>query len=1020
MRSKFKWIFTLLLAFTMQFSFAQEKTVTGTVTDGKLPLSGANVKNGSRGVQTDADGKFAIKANVGDVLTVTSIGFERQTIKVGSSNNYNVKMNSEATMLGPIVIEGYGKKSTKTKSNIAGTTITAESIEGRPNVNFVQSMQGQVAGLNIASGSGQPGSNNRVILRGVGSINGAIEPLFVIDGIILNSDNFRSINQNDIESISTLKDAAATAIYGSRGTNGVIVVTTKKAKLKSQFSTEYSSIFGFTELQKNKYDVMSTRDLLYTERNYGVGLGVGKTDAQIEALGNSVNTNWKNYFFRTGVSQAHNLSIVSGGENLGVYTSVGYLNQEGILKNTDFNRFNFRTNVSGKSINKKFTFDTNFSMNYSKRNEANSVGTGGVNQNYVLGANNSLPYVSPDMYINSAQVLNDYQNDTIYGGPLGGTLAYTPLFLIDKLNTFINRAEELKALVGTNLSYSLTKDLKLGWTGGMDLTQNTFLTTQFPGSFNSLVFQVDTEETGTQSESISRDFQFNSNLNLTYTKEFKNEQTLTASAYMEYNKSHFKSFGYTQRGLDPVYYYPGSGFGFVQFNPDTPNFYNPSVSSGLANAGMLSFFGSLDYDYKSKFGASATIRRDGSYRFLADRKWGNFYSVAGRWNIDKEAFMENSIFNMLKLRASYGTAGNADITGGGTYAGGNLVRDLSAYGNGYNNGVSYLFTQLGNPGLRWEKSSQADIGLDFAIKNNRLSGNIDVYRKKTSDLFQSRPLSAITGQSAIRDNVGSLENSGIELALNYEVIKPKVKDNFKLVISGNVAYNKNKILELPNAEGEVWGGGLTTNREGDMLNQFYLVEYAGVNPANGNLLFYDKNGVATENPVDADRRYTGKSSIPVYQGGFGFDASYKGFFLNTQFVFFADVYRFDYDLSGLQDPTNLGQFNVSNDLLRAWTPENRYTDIPSLNATNLSLDSFSDRNLKDASYLRLRSAQLGYNFPKQFLDATFIKNLRLYVQAENYLTFTKWRGWDAESTRGSDQYQYPTPKIASFGLEIKF
>lgn len=1013
MRSKFKWIFTLLLAFSMQFSFAQQKTVTGVITEGGLPLPGVSVlvKGTSRGTQTDVDGRYSISANQGEVLVFSSIGMKTKSVSVGASSTVSLALEPDAEDLGEVVVEGY-KKTTRAKSNNAVVTVSAGKIEGRPNANFIQTLQGQVAGLNITTGSGQPGSNSTVILRGAGSINGNIEPLYIIDGVPLNVDNFRTINPNDIESVSVLKDAGATSIYGNRGANGVIVVTTKKGSFDSALEIKYQSTYGITELQKNKYNTMGSADLLRTERAYGVGRGFGKTDDQINALAN-VNTNWKDVFFRTGVSQNHVLNLTSGSKNLSSFTSIAYLGQQGILNTTDLNRFNFRNNLNGRSDNKKFTYSTNVTVNYSRRNEATNVGTGGVNQNYVLGANNSLPYISPNEYVNSAQLLDLYNTS--------GSLALTPLFLLDKLSNdnFIARTEELKLILSGTLGYELAEGLNLGTRIGVDYTQNNSLTSQSPTSFNSLLFQVDNEFLGFQSEGFTRDVQISAVTSLKYTKTFNEKHTLDLGAYTEYNKGHYKSFNYRQDGLDPITYSPGNGSGFVGFNPQTPEFYVPTVGASKIESGMFSYFGTADYDYDSTYGIGATIRRDGSFRFTGDNQWATFWSVSGRWNINNESFMENSVFDMLKLRGSYGTTGNQLIVGQNGFNGVSLPYNLSNFGNSYNNANAYAFVQIGNPNLKWETVKQANIGLDFEVFQSRLSGSIDVYEKKTEDLYQGVPLSAITGFTEINDNFGSLRNRGVELSVRYDVVR-NATDGFKFSVYGNGSYNKNELMKLPNENGLVWDGGLTANREGDVLNQYYLVKYAGVNPANGNLLFYDKNGALTENPNDNDRVFTGKSALPVYQGAFGFDTSYKGFFIATQFTFVADIDRYDYDLSGLQDPSNLGQFNVSTDLLRAWTPTNRVTDIPSLNATNLALDSFSDRNLKDASYIRLRSLTVGYDFPQRFLDQTFIKHLRIFSQAENYVTWSKWRGWDAESTRAADQYQYPTPKILSFGLEVQF
>lgn len=1021
MKSKFTWIFTLLLAFFIQFSFAQEKTITGVITDANgMPIPGVTVmvQGNPPGVQTDFDGNYSISASVGQKLVFSYIGMASQTVTVGASNTVSVQMQDAAEVLSDVVIEAY-RTTTRATSNIASTTVTSKTIEGRPNASFIQTLQGQVPGLNISTGSGQPGANSTVILRGVGSVNGNIEPLYVIDGVPLNADNFRSINPNDIESISVLKDAGATSIYGNRGANGVIIVKTKKGTYESPLQIKYTGITSFTTMQNNKYDKMNTRELLTLEQTAGQGFGSTLTDEEIASYG--VDTDWYDELFRTGTSQNHVLSLTSGGANLASFTSFGYFDQQGIVAGTDLKRFNFRNNLNGKSNNNRFNYSTAITVNYSRRNEADNLGTGNVNINPVIGANFGVPYVSPDYYTNGADLFNWYNTgDNAFGLPFGqGDLILTPLMLLDITKTKRQQTDELKMIGNAQASYKLTDALTVGTIISSDYTQAVGLRVQSPESFNSFLFQNPEEEfLGFQTESFVREFTFNMNTSLNYNKVFNGKHTIDASVFTEYYKAHLKSFSGTQSGLDPKLYEPGNGAGFIPHNPagGNPQFYVPGVASGKATAGLFSYFGSVDYDYSRKYGLGVTVRRDASYRFAESNRWGTFWSVSGRWNIDQESFMEGSAFNMLKIRGSYGTAGNQNIFGQSIFNAPNSTRSLYASGTGYSGLPAYFLSQYGNSDLKWETITQANIGIDFEVWQSRLRGTFDVYEKKTTDLYQSSPISGINGTYSIFANNGSLRNRGIEALLAYDVIRT---DDFLLTLNFNGSYNKNEILDIA-SEGGLVDNVTQANANGGKLDEFYLTRYAGVNPANGNLLFYDIDGNLTENPdQEADRVLTGKSSIPTYQGGFGFDASYKGFYLTTQFSYVADIYRLDYDLAGLQDPTDIGVSNKSTDLFNAWTPDNRQTDIPSLDYTNVGADTNSDRYLRDASYLRLRYASVGYNFSQKMLDKTPFSNLRAYFQAENLFTWSKWRGWDAESNRGADQYQYPTPRILSIGLEVE-
>lgn len=1047
MKSKLSWIMTLLLAFFIQTAFAQEKTVSGTVTDDTgagLPGVSVVVQGTTRGTQTDFDGKYSIKASQGEKLVFSFLGMDTQTVSVGASNTVSLQLKMASNNLIEVVVEGYGITRTKPKSNVAATTVSAATIETRPNASFIQTLQSQVAGLNIATGTGQPGGNSQVILRGVGTLNGKFEPLYVIDGVPLNSDNFRSLNPDDIQSVAVLKDAAATSKYGNRGSNGVIVVTTKRGTYDSSMSIKYSVTTGFSELQGTKYNMMNSRQILELERRMSslpgqnpLGLGGAGSmpfnpvtqaysplsDAQI---GQYANTNWNDYFFRTGVSQNHVLSITSGSKNLSTFNSFGYFDQQGILRNTDLKRFNLRTNVNGKSDNGKFNYATNVTLNFSRRNEATSVGTGGVNQNFVLGANNSLPYITPDMYQNSAQVNTDYGTDTIFDpdptdanfGPLAGTLAYTPLFLIDKMRTFSNRIDEFKGIVGIDASYQIFKNVTVGINQGVDYTQTQQTTYQSPGAFNSLIFEAQNGFLGQQTELFSRDIALTTNTRLNYNKVFAEKHSFDITLFTEYYKAYAKTINFTQNGVDPKTGSPGTGY--VPNDPGTP-LDDPAVGSGLNQLGLFSYFAVADYDYNSKYGIGATIRRDASSRFANTNRWGTFYAVSGRWNIDKESFMgEKSPFSMLKLRGSYGTNGNQQIELA-LYDGLNATRELYDIGVGYQGQPSYQVVQLANSDLKWETTTQFDLGLDWEVFNRRFSGSVDFYRKKTTDLYQDVYLSPINATPSLPANFGEMYNQGFEATLSYDLFQASEKSDFNLTLKFNGSYNKNRVSDVPTDEKMV-DNGLTVLSEGHVLGEFFVVRYAGVNPLNGEMLYLDKDGNYTESPdVVNDRVYSGKSSLPVYQGGFGFDADYKGFFLTTQFSFAKDVWRYDYDLSGVQDPTNIGVFNMSTDILRAWTEDNRVTDMPSLLVSNAgAFESASDRYLRDASYVRLRFLSLGYEFPKKMLDKTPFSKVKTFIQAENLATWSKWRGWDAESPRGSDQYQYPTPRILSAGFTLEF
>ncbi|MDH7911763.1 SusC/RagA family TonB-linked outer membrane protein [Winogradskyella sp. SYSU M77433] len=1010
MKLKLTWLLTLFMAFVMQFSFAQEKTVTGTVTtkDDGLPLPGANVivKGTSRGQQTDFDGKYTIQVSQGDVLTVSYVGMKTTEITIGAANTYNVALELDNT-LDEVVVQAF-RTATKETSSVASVTVTSSTIEARPNANFVQTLQGQVAGLNIITASGQPGGNSTVNLRGVGSVNGNTEPLFIIDGVPVDEDNFRSLNPNDIETLSVLKDAGATSIYGNRGANGVVVITTKRASFNTGLQVKYVGTSSISRLQTNDYDLMNSREELQLQKDYGAGFGSTLSDQELALRASMVNTDWLDVFFGTAYAQTHTLSLSAGGENINSFTSFGFTDQEGILNQASgLKRFNFRNNISGKSEDKKFEYNTSLSLNYSRNNVPLSIGTGGVNRNLALGAVSGVPYISP----------NDYDPDN--AGNIPVSFQNTPLLLLDLLEHQTYREDEIKILASANASYKITDNLTYKFTIGADFTDEKVLYTEHPDSFKAQYFAEDGNETpGRQDQDSNMSVLINVTNALTYRKMF-DKHTLEASVFTEYFKAHWRSFGYVAEGLDFHTFSPGDGAGFVDDN-SANDYFIDTADATVRNAGLFSYFGFVDYDYDTKYGVSATLRRDASYRFAASNRWGTFWSVSGRWNIHNEPFMEGSVFDMLKLRASYGTAGNQDIvSAAGQFAPFNapdLTRDLFATGGQYGGANGYSVGQIGNNDLKWETVAQANIGLDFGVFQNRLRGSVDVYKKNTTDLYLPTPISPALngGISSISANVGELENRGVDLELHYDLLRSNDTDGLNLTLNLVGNYNKQEFIDLGGA-----GDVAFTRRVGGPLSEIYAAPFAGVNPANGNLLFYDIDGNLTEDIDEGDQRATGKNLYPDYQGSFGFNVSYKNFYLDTQFNYTIGVYRYDFDYSDYLDPTSIGQFRHTRDILDAWQQPGDITNIPSLTATNIPDDQFSDRFLRDSDYIRLRFLQFGYNVPKKFTDDIGFSFMRIFGSAENLVTWTKWRGFDAEGV-GSTQWEYPTPRTYSIGVEFGF
>ncbi|AZI21174.1 SusC/RagA family TonB-linked outer membrane protein [Chryseobacterium taklimakanense] len=925
-----------------------------------------------------------------------------------------------------VVVLGYGKRALKPKNVAAATTVTAEKFENRPTTSFLNSLQGETPGVAINSSSGSPGSGKiSVIIRGVSSINSGTEPLYVIDGMISNSTQFRNLNDSDIESASVMRDAAATAIYGNRAANGVIVITTKRGRFNTPMKFSYSTITGVNTLPSLGYDISNAREILTIENRYGVGMGAKMTADQINSY--DVDTNWKDVFFRTGITQRHDLNMSAGGQNVNLYTSLGYMNSTGIVPTSDFSRYTFRNNVSGRTESKRFTYDIQSALSYSKRHqldeETNSNISNNSIQNPLLGAPRALPYLRAGQFATGQALLDKIGSDFSNG---------KGIYVLEDIlkGSFPNARTETGILLNGDFAFKLTNNLTVGNKSGIDYKYSETNFARAPWSYLALVVARNSAVKGVEEKPFGgiedidkgRELNFNSITRLVYDAEIGDNHSFTVGAYLDYLKAHYNSTSQRRTGLNPLNWVFGAGTGYVapiyKNNPqggDPVVFYVPSASAYKVTAGTLAYFLTADYDYAGKYGLQGLVRRDGSYRFADDRKWATFWSVAGRWNIDKEAFMDGSPFDMLKLRASYGTQGNQNIITGGTnplFAGTNLIREVYASGTGYDNYAGALaFGGLKNPLAQWEEIAQANIGLDFSV-NKRLSGTIDVYDKTTNQLYNSINLSAVTGSYSIPGNNGKLQNRGIELSLRYDILNGK---DANLSVYGNTSYNKSKILSLLKDD----NSGSIRNVVGGLLSEWYMAPYVGVNPANGNLLFLNKDGKAVENIGPNDQVATGKSPYPVWMGGFGLNADYKGFYLTSHFSFQQGAWRYDTLMSWLERPDYIGDNNQLTSQLNAWSPDNKASDVPSLFAFNHSQGrSYSDRYIKDASFLRLKNLAVGYSIPQSFLSGTYVRALKVFVSGENLITWTKWKGYDPEPYNSLSVY--PNMRNISLGLNLDF
>lgn len=1037
------------MAFVMQFSYAQEKTVTGTVTsatDG-LPLPGVNVivKGTTRGVQTDFDGNYSIRTSSGETLVFSSIGFKNFEAKVAASTTINASLQEDVAALEEVVVVGYKGATNSSKISSALSTVSAESIEQVPITSLDQMLQGQAAGVNVSTGSGQPGQSATIIIRGRNSLQGDTEPLFIIDGVPVDQDNFRSLNQNDIATMSVLKDASATAIYGNRGAGGVILVTTKTGKKGSGVKVQYRSLYGMSELPNPKFDVMNAQQFLTFQRDLlpGAQFGDGLSNQEIATIAGQTNTNWGDILLRQGITTSHEMTVTTGGENSSSFSSLQYFKQEGTTLGSDLTRFSFRNNFNANSYDNKFNFSTSFTANYSVSSfvvdAIRDNNTGGQLDNPFLVPYIGLPYLSP---YNSDGSIN------IWGtGPrnLGGSGAYladgsidfnnvdgfqnTPFIALNTAALGTDQESEIKIVGRIAADYNFAKNLTAGTSFGVDYTNVERLFITPPGSIRSFRTPTDAAENkGTQFESFFRDANFIANAFLRYDNNITEKLNINVAVFGEYNYSNTQSDSYQAFGLNPALPNSGAGFtsgdvveiedvngdGVIEYPSDVAFPYIPTVNSSESELGLASAFATLDLDYDSRFGLSASIRRDATSRFIENRE-GTFWSVAGRWNIDNESFMESVDWvNVLKLRASYGVVGNQGV--GTRYQ---SLQTVSA-GTGYQNSISYGLPQLVDPAIQWETSNQFNVGLSFGLFDNRLSGELDFYDNITKDLFSNKLLStAGTGYPSVTTNIADMSNKGVDIQLSYDLLRKSASNNWSIRLNANANYNKNVVesLSLP--------GGFTGNTlriaEGYAANTWFLQRWAGVNPANGEPLYLDADGnLTTEFNNNTNGVYTGKNFDPTYTGGFGADISYKGFTLNSLFSFQADRYKLNSSLALIEDPSLGANLNLSTSMLNAWTTPGQITDIPALSNGGLRGQA-GDRYLEDASFLRLRNISLSYSFDKEVLERTkMFSGIRIFVQGTNLITWTKFRGFDPEGTVASTFFEYPVARTVSLGFDLTF
>lgn len=1017
-------------------AYAQNMTVKGKVTANGLEMPGVtvSVKGTAGGTITSLDGDFTIKANAGSVLVFSFIGYETVEVPVKGNGPINVELREKTTDLDEVVIAvpyGTAKKSTFTGS--AGV-VDKKIIANSQVASVSQALQGSVAGLQSFSASGQPGEDATILIRGVGSVNASTTPLYVVDGVPYDGA-LSSISNQDIASITVLKDAAAASLYGSRAANGVVMITTKQGSKKSAPSIEISAKYGFSDRAVKDYEQVSTEQYFMLEweaiRNMRMNLKKNPDTAEAAAayatqnlILNYIGINpygtaypqpigtdgklvegarllWNDSWEDALSQDAHYTDLsarVSGGsENSQYYFSLGYMDNQGAYIGSGFKRYTLRANITS-DLTKWLQVGVNVGLTHSiqdfPKSDDSSLG------NVVLAAR-SIPSFYPvyerdpetGAYVldENGQRVYDYGKYR-HGSYAGYNQAQSMLY--DK-NEIKRDAASVRGYLQVTPIEGLTYKMSLNIDYNSRFTHDYANPTYGKEPVTGSVSKSNTRTTG---------MTFNNVVNWEHTfGEVHNVRLMAGQEYYEFNTSNF---------------------GGSRSNVITDGYFEPDVASTLTGFSgnsdqykLLSYFGQAEYNYAQKYFASVSMRADGSSRFHPDNRWGAFWSFGGSWKIGREAFVEEaagSWLSDLTLRASYGAQGNDNV---GYYA------YQALYSIGSFLGETTLTTsRLDTPELSWETNLNANIGLDFSLWSNRLFGTVEWFQRTSKDLLFARDLVPSSGFSSIDDNIGKVRNYGWEFTLGGT---PILTRDWTWRLSVNATTYKNEIVSIPT---DVMWSGTKKWVKGGSIYDFWMYEWAGVDPETGDAQWYmtdTETGerVKTTNygSLTSQDKVKVGNALPKVSGGFQSDLTWRDLSLSMAFAYSIGNKIYNRDKASLMGVSGANGSTMSKDLLNRWTPENTQTDVPRLEYDQTSyFTSASTRWLVDGSYLRLKTVTLNYNLPKKWIQPAMLKDVSIYVQGENLLTFSKQQGLDPEQALGGVTYwRYPAMKTLSFGINVK-
>lgn len=1011
-----------------------QRTITGKVVDERgNPVSSASVqvRGTSTGTVTGSDGNYTLVIPAtARQLEFSYVGLTPQIvdIKAGTST-YSVALMPVSTNLEEVVVTGI-TRARRSEYAGAASKVTDKELRNVPMGSFDQMLQGRAPGLSVLSGNGQPGAAASLTIRGVTSITGGSTPLYVVDGVAVEGDAFQGINPNDIASVDVLKDATAAALYGSRGAAGVIVVTTKRGtsgKMKLGFSGQYGTKFR----PDFKYDMMNSTELLQAQEDYGLllpnstlntwgnqpnlpgwqysrlntnklvgGTLVPKTDEdfafgdrQLDSL-RGVNTDWYDYFYRNGNFSNNEISLSGGTGRTRIYSNLGIYNEEGINAPSDMKRATLRTNVD--YADEKLTFAMSSNLGYTRRNF----------QTNVLNAFNTFvtPFFVPMV---TPRYIGVFKDDGGYN--VGNSIIYSAPTQLDKTKYDKVYSDQIKAILSASINYNFTNTIYAGITGGLDFRHTQNSTYNDPRVYDTYSSTNVRTRTGSMQDGYNRILTLNARAYAGYKNTFATDHEVEATVYGEYIASYTKFLTALAYGIDPRR--PNTFASVTVGNAANQLFQN--TTGGKSQNKLQSVMGTGRYTFQKKYTVTGTYRYDGTSKLPETNRFKGFWSIGAIWDVMKEGFMNNiSAFNTLRVKASYGQSANVDNFPYGDFGYLPLYNTQANLVSGQV-GIIPNVTAPGNPNADWEYTNTLNLGVEFSMLRNKLYGDIQVYDKKTRNLFAQLSLSATGGPFGSVDvNAGSMYNRGIEYSLNYDVIKTR---DLIWTLNVNGSYNKNRVTDLGSITSFELGTSLVT--VGKPIGSHYEVKWAGVDASSGAPLYYDIDGKVTPIYSTANSVQDYGTSIPPYTGGFGTNLRYKGFDLSAFFSYAAGHYLVNNWEYFLESPNFLGAGINQAKSLDFWKQPG---DVAS-SASPLYQNQFTSKLIQDASFLRLRNVTLSYSMPASVITKLrHISNIRVYLVGQNLLTWTKWKGLDPENDSNLSLGEYPNPRALTAGIDITF